>query len=283
MRKILFATDLSPLAQGALPHAVRFAGACGGELHLLTVSVLHGPTSPLVEELAGDEALQRALEEVDIDHEPVVRAVTRAVAAAPAILEYADEHDIDLIVMGSHGRRGFRRLLLGSVTEEVIRTGRWPVLTVHPVEGKVPPPSYGKILVPVDFSRASEAAIAMAADLARMFGSTLEFVHIVDIPILPELYAPVSAPVVDVKKSTDRAAERLEELAAPLRTDLSVQTDVQVGGAVHEILESARDGADLIVMPTHGYRGFDRILMGSVAEGVLRRAPCPVLTIKVES
>lgn len=280
MKIILFPTDFSEHAGLALPHAINFAAMEGAELHLLHVVVLHGAGGPRGETFAGEEEAREALDGLGEGASRVVRATRRAVAAGPAILDYAEENDVDLIVMGSHGRRGLRRMLLGSVTEEVIRSGRWPVLTVHGDPDRGPTTTnYGRIVAPVDFSSNTRAGLNLAADLARRFGAELELIHVVDVPVLPELYGPVTAPVVDVKRATDLAAGKLEELATPLRDGLNVSTDVHVGGAVGEILKAA-EGADLIVLPTHGYRGLDRALMGSVAEGVLRRAQCPVLTIK---
>lgn len=283
MKTILFPTDFSEHAKLALPHAINFAALEGAELHLLHVVVLHGPGEGSAGPFAGEEEARAALDGLGQGASRVVHATRRAVAAAPAILDYADEHEVELIVMGSHGRRGLRRMLLGSVTEEVIRAGRWPVLTVHgDPEGGPTTTNYARILAPVDFSSSTAAGLQTAVDLAERFGAELELVHVVDVPILPELYGPITAPVVDVKRATDRAAARLEELAAPLRERAAVSTDVRTGGAVHEILAAA-EGADLIVLPTHGYRGLDRALMGSVAEGVLRRASCPVMTIKTAS
>ncbi len=283
MDRILLATDFSPHANGALAHAIRFADAFEAELHLLNVLVPYGPSSPLLEEFPGEPEARAALDRVNAGTSHVVRAVARGIAAAPTILDYADEHEIDLIVMGSHGRRGVRRFLLGSVTEEVLRSGRWPVLTVHQAaKDGLPRPEYGHILAPVDFSAHTEPQVEMAAALARRFGATLELVHVVDPPIVPELYMPIAPLVVDVKRATDQAMRRLGELAEPLKEELTVGSEVLVGGSVREIMHRAKKRADLIVMPTHGYQGLDRILMGSVAEGVLRRATCPVLVLKPE-
>lgn len=280
MKRILLATDFSAHARAALAHAVRFAEAHDAELHMLNVIVPYGPSSPLVEEFPGEDEARGALEGIDVGAARVVRAVARGIAAAPTIMDYADEHDIDLIVMGSHGRRGVRRLLLGSVTEEVLRAGKWPVLTVHR-EDATDHPEYHKILVPVDFSNRTAAQLEVAADLARRFDASLELVHVVDPPIVPELYMPIAPLVVDVKQATDEAITRIEELAAPLRETVEVRGEVLVGSSVHEIMGWAKQGIDLIVMPTHGYSGLDRMLMGSVAEGILRRSECPVLVLKM--
>lgn len=284
MNRILLATDFSPHADAALPHARRFAAAFGAELHVLNVVVPYGPSSPLLEEYPGEGNARSAMESLSAEGVSVHRAVIRGIAAAPSILQYADDQDVDLIVMGSHGRRGVRRMLLGSVTEEVLRAGRWPVLTVHTDRhGEPRPAEYGRILAPVDFSKHTPVQLDMVRTLADRFSSAIDLVHVVDPPVVPELYMPIAPLVIDVEEATRTAIDKLAELAASLGDGHDVRTDVLVGGAVHEIEKWARDHADLIVMPTHGYSGLDRILMGSIAEGVIRRSECPVLVLKVAS
>ena len=87
------------------------------------------------------------------------------------------------------------------------------------------------------------------------------------------------APTLNLQEATNRAQERLAELVESL-PGVDVHTDIRIGGAATQILDASEDGVDLIVLPTHGYSGWDRLLMGSIAEGVLRRADCPVLTLK---
>ena len=182
--------------------------------------------------------------------------------------------------MGSHGRRGVRRILVGSVTEEVVREGSAPVLTVHR-ESEAPGAGYARILVPVDFSARTEAQLRLAAELAGRFDSCLDIVHVIDPPTMPDLYVPFEHMVVDIAGTTTKALEELSGLTAELSRDFEVSTEVLVGRAAPEIAEHAESsGADLIVIPTHGHSGLDRVLLGSVAEGVLRRAECPVLVLK---
>jgi len=280
MKRILFPTDLSEHAGAALPHAINLAALEGGELHVLHVMTLHGPTGALMDELTGEDHAREALDTMQTGESRVIRSVVRAISPSPAILDYADMNDVDAIVMGCHGRRGFRRFMLGSVTEEVIRAGRWPVLTVRQGPTALTATSnYGRILAPVDFSVNTAPGVSIAADLARRFSVRLDLVHVIDIPVLPEFYGPVMAPTLNLEEATNRAQERLADLAESL-PDVDVHTDIRIGGASTQILDAAEDGVDLIVLPTHGYSGWDRLLMGSVAEGVLRRADCPVLTVK---
>lgn len=281
MKRILFPTDLSEHAAAALPHAINLAALEGGELHLLHIMALHGPTSVLMEEMTGEDQAREALDSLNTGESRVIRSVTRAIAASPAILDYADMNDIDAIVMGCHGRRGFRRLMMGSVTEEVIRVGRWPVLTVRSgPQSLVATANYSRILAPVDFSVNTANGVAVAADLARRFSARLDLVHVIDIPVLPEFYGPIMAPSLNLEQAMSRAQERISETVESLGPDLDVHSDIRVGGAATQILEAAEDDCDLIVIPTHGYSGWDRLLLGSVAENVLRRADCPVLTLK---
>ncbi len=121
----------------------------------------------------------------------------------------------------------------------------------------------GDVLFPTDFSAASEVAALVASEMARQQGVRLHIVHVVP-------------PVTDPWDS----AERLERAAAGLGKDLRVETALLSGRVAHQIIGYARDkGVGLIVLGTHGRTGVSRALLGSVAESVVRLAPCPVLTV----
>ena len=288
IEKILFATDLSECANQALPHAIRFAELHQAELHMLHVLVLHGADLPdRSEPYPGEEEARRVLEEASSQAGGrVVHALTRGFSAAPAILEYADDADIDLIVMGSHGRRGVRRMLLGSVAEEVVRTSDRPVLTIRRRKGAEAAEhvEIHRILVPVDFSKHGRQALEYARALAGTYGAEIHLLHSVDIPVYPDFYVPVSISGLDMAKLRERSHERLERLAKEsfgVEPDLRVRVDVGVGRPVGEIVEYAESHEiDLIIIPTHGLTGVERALLGSVTSGVIRRAPCSVLTTK---
>lgn len=283
IRRILFPTDFSDCAQGALPHAVHLAELHEADLQLLHVIVLHGTsTLEAIEPFPGEESAKGALEATTSGRSGgrVTHHVARAIAAAPAILDHADAHDVDLIVLGSHGRRGIRRLLLGSVAEEVLREAGCPVLIVR--EEKEPPArvEVKRILVPVDFSKQTALALGYAHEMAVTFGAALDLLHVIEVPTYPDFYIPFSAALETTAVRKD-AQERLEALAEPMRSTHEVGTHVKVGRTATEVTDFAeRAGHDLIVLPSHGYSGLERVLLGSVAEGVLRRTPCPVLTVK---
>lgn len=134
-----------------------------------------------------------------------------------------------------------------------------------------------RILHPTDFSDLSRPAFELACSLARDFGARLVVCHITPPPVA----AVVEGMVVDVPAGeSEQTRTRLEQVK-PTDTSIKVVHRLEVGDAVREIVRLAdEEKADLIVMGTHGRGGVSRLLMGSVAEGVMRRAPCPVLTLK---
>jgi nucleotide-binding universal stress UspA family protein len=145
---------------------------------------------------------------------------------------------------------------------------------------------FRKILVPVDFSTHSARAVEVAADLARRYEGSLEVVHVFD-PMaypLPDGYVMFTRPQLDEMFARFDAELARYEKAALAAGAPRVQTHVRQGPCAGEICNFAQEGAfDLIVMGTHGRRGLNRMLLGSVAERVLRTAPCPVLTIRAEA
>ena len=141
------------------------------------------------------------------------------------------------------------------------------------------------ILVPVDFSPHAERAFSFAATLAQRFGAKLSLLHVVEDPFLTgawnnEIYVPnvvelLENLIADAGKRLEAFQKEAEGLC------LVADTTVTKGRPAHAIVEFAKEGGfDLIVMGTHGRTGVSHIVMGSVAEGVLRRAPCPVLTVR---
>ena len=146
------------------------------------------------------------------------------------------------------------------------------------------PESITRILVPVDFSAHSERAVRYAATLAGQVGASVEVMHVVDDPFTSPAFAEVYVPnVPDLLQSMiDSATERLELLKEGMFPHgADVTTTVFVGRPAYAIVEHAQSGGfDLIVMGTHGRTGLTHILLGSVAERVVRLAPCAVLTVR---
>jgi universal stress protein A len=157
------------------------------------------------------------------------------------------------------------------------------------VEVEVPVPAVTRVLVPIDFSPSSRAALEYATFLAGRLGAELEVLHVWEPPgyvgpdtlaLLP--VAPGQPGWEQTRGEVQREVERFLAKGAARPKQLSVR--VEAGEPSDTILQIARDGgADLIVMGTHGRTGLSRLLIGSVAEAVLRRSTCPVLTVRVPS
>lgn len=290
--RILFPTDFSDCASHALPHTLRLARSFRSEIHILHALVLHdadpGNAAHPLPDVEGLYQLLEAQAESQLsqavqDHGEELtfrRAQLRSLSAASAILEYAAEHSIDLITLGTHGRRGLRRLLLGSVAEEVVRLAPCPVLTV-PERAGATPDRVERILVPVDFSEHARLALTFATELAAIYGAGLDLLHVIDQVVYPDFYPPLIPPIEAARNELQaRSEEKLAELLAQV-PQAKGTTHVGWGQPYPEIVHLAEQlPADLIVLASHGLTGFRHMLLGSVAEQVVRAAPCPVFTLK---
>ena len=296
IQSILLPRDFSSASDQALRHALDLARDTGATLHLLYASVLHEDPFAAVAEKTGspDEKIKERLSKDPegrpltnlVDGLKVETAVERDIAAAPAILSYADDHDIDTIVMGTHGRRGVRRMLLGSVAEEVVRRASCPVLTVRGMDGEdtADDLSVRSILVPIDFSIHSREALRNARELAAHYGARLDLLHVVEERLPPAFYVGGVGSIYDVEPDIEEKARKKMksfylETGGPDVSEIAYHAEP--GQPAKHITEFAgEEGADMIVMSTHGLTGMEHFFMGSVAEKVVRRAPVPVFTIK---
>ncbi|MEM6456946.1 MAG: universal stress protein [Acidobacteriota bacterium] len=299
IERILVPMDFSDDAHEALRHAIALAEHHGAEIHLLHVVVLLGQDPPDATAVATPylaDAMSRMEEDAASQLRTLVAdqaagAITilerfrRDIAPGPAILADAARESIDLIVMGTHGRRGVRRFLLGSVTEEVVRQAPCPVLTVRRDEAAPRTlPEIAKIVVPYDFSDDAERALQTALELPTADTHQVDLVHVVEPPMDPDVYVPLhdryqayhfSALAEEVRKAMGKRLNALDLGSAPIETHVlheSAPTGVTDFAREHE--------ADLIVIASHGLTGLRRFLLGSVTEKVLRLAHCPVLVLR---
>jgi universal stress protein A len=138
------------------------------------------------------------------------------------------------------------------------------------------------VLVPVDFSPPSEAALIYALKLAQLVGAAVYACHIIPTPhVLDALYERGFTPPESVKRIAQKARKRIKEIAEAQETTVPLRIHCKEGEAAEHILQQAETlKADLIVIGTHGRSGVERFFLGSVAETVIRRAPCPVLTVR---
>lgn len=291
-QSILLPTDFSTGAAAALAHGVTLASRSGATVRLLHVHLLGG-TAPAPPGGNPDSTElrkrlirhgRRALDILDAagDRPTLEADIRHAGAAAPAIVRYARQHNVDLIVMGTHGRRGFRRFLLGSVAEEVLRLAPCPVWTVPVSTDPLAVPVLDPIVVPFDGSDDAQGALRVAADLARVFNGTLSVVQVITPPIEPNLGVPVYGWGPANAQAIERATHAVEAHVEPLRSaGLEITVTVILGYAALGILEHAEAiGARLIVIGSHGLTGVRRFLLGSTAARVVRGSSCPVLTLR---
>ncbi len=213
-----------------------------------------------------------------------VRTMVTVGGAAHGILDAAEKLPASLIVMGTHGASGFERLMLGSVTEKVLRKANCPVLVV-PRRADAPggkPIVFRRILCAVDFSPCSRRAVSYALSLAEEAGGALTFLHVVE-GFDDEPLTTAHFNIAEYRQHLRRAAEeRLGDLVpSETRSWCECRTTVRAGKPYREILEAARSmEADLIVVGVRGRNAVDLALFGSTTNQVVRGAECPVLTVR---
>jgi nucleotide-binding universal stress UspA family protein len=198
--------------------------------------------------------------------------------AFDAILEKANQLKPDLIVMGTHGRTGFGKLLMGSNAEKVLRHAPCNVLTVKAGARLPENGHFQRLLVPVDFSEWSGRALDAARTLASQGEASLRLLHVIE-PIPPMYYAGNIASRFQL--DTDLRG-RIDANLRQWSGDIpGAQISVTEGSAAVEIARAAENaGVDLVVMSTRGLIGLTHVLVGSVTERVCRFATVPVLTVK---
>lgn len=289
VRSILFPTDGSTCAEFAHAHAAFLAHQFDAELHVLHVVEAHMRTLDDLSQLVEIEE-QDILEQLHAplpsttsgpDEARIHRAKRTDASAAEGVLTYAADEDIDLIVMGTHGRRGMDRLLMGSIAEEVVRLSPCPTLTVCGKKQPTPDRDINRILVPMGLSEHTESLFAHARAIGATYGARLDLVHVIERAAFPSVYG-VDAPSTDDAAVERRVRDALEPYVEAAQ-DMDVDATITVlrGHPAVALLDMLDDAAiDLVTIATHGRTGLQRLVMGSVAEKVVRMAPCPVFTVK---
>jgi nucleotide-binding universal stress UspA family protein len=273
---ILHPTDFSEPAGRAFQLAASLARSQRAQLLVLHVPEPEAlefrpqPGAPPVEQIA--QRLERLRSEA-----PGAAVELRIIPGDPVeeILKTARETGCALIVMGTLGLTGLARLLLGSVAEQVVRKAPCPVMTVKAPAAAAP---VRTILYPTDFSKPCEEAFRVACDLAKDSSARLLVLHVAIPPAIAPTHMPMPVPLPeDHQEKLTELLHRLQASAPDVRMDCRVAK----GDAAAGILDAAQDTpCELLVMGTHGRTGLGRAFMGSVAEQVLRTAPCPVITVR---
>jgi nucleotide-binding universal stress UspA family protein len=209
--------------------------------------------------------------------------------AVGEILDEARNLPADMVVMGTHGRSGFARWFLGSVTEKVMRRAPCPVLTVPPLaEGLHPQGASlcGRILCPLDFSGPSDHALRYALSLAQESRSEIVLLHVLEWPLEEQAGGePAWLDLTEYRRRLDEDARERLQTAVPeeARAWCQAEEQVAVGKAGREILRAAEErGSDLIVMGVRGRTAADLAVFGSTTQHVVRGARCPVMVIHTD-
>jgi nucleotide-binding universal stress UspA family protein len=295
MQRILCPTDFSDFSRRALEHATALARWYEARLTVLYVSSLAPSVAgfpPMVSPITLEPlSRERLLEELRTFAGPASSAGVQCdytVREGPAAAEIAEEARAgaaDLIVIGTHGRSGFERLVLGSVTEKLLRKAPCPVLTVSkPAEDAPPrqPPELRHIVCPLDFSTPAREALAYALSLAERAKARLTLLYVLEWPDKDLGHPPFDVPGYRRYLEENARRELREAVPASARDWCDVRERVAVGKPAREILQlAAGESADLIVMGVHGHNVLDRLFFGSTAHQVVRAATCPVLTVRV--
>ena len=281
------------MAESALPTARSLVARSGGTIRLLSVhdvgwamatgerfdSTRHRTEAYLAGVKTG----------LELRGTPVT-AVVRNGYVVHEILREAEAWGADLIVLATHGRGGFSRFWLGSVADQCIRRAHRPVLLSRPPEPdqqdhRAPFP-VTRIVVPVDQSELSEAALGPAVTVATLFRATVALVQVIDARAVPEdsfLTEPLELDHSLLEAKRESSLAYLERLAAFLRSQGVEATTHVIAHASPGAAIVAEAGGDLVVMATHARTGLSRVFLGSVTDQVVRGALGPVLVVPPET
>jgi nucleotide-binding universal stress UspA family protein len=281
---VLYPTDLSDASLPAFRYAVALARWYGAQLTVLHVVPNFDPADPDVQDLPAEavRAQMARLLPADLTEGVAVTFAVREGGTATSIVEQAVETRADLIVIGTHGRSGFNRLLMGSIAEKVLRHAPCPVLTIPSAASSTEEPSFRRVLCPVDFSPASEQAVGFALDLARQAAGTVTLLNVVEWLAEEQPVADADFDVTAIREQMARKArERLQALVSgESRTECEIEETVTFGRAHREVVRlAAEQQDDLIVMGAQGRGGVGLALFGSTTQQVVRSAACPVLVV----
>lgn len=294
IKKILVASDLSKRAEYALARAFLLAGELNANLEALHVVPASG-----LEDHSGPPSSEESEPFVGQLMEPAQKELGRQVSVLGgkipvqanihvepgkdfvSIIRYARRIHADLIIIGAHGKGFIKEAFLGTTAERIIRKGDRPILVVK----RPPEATYRRVLVPVDFSEACREAFRHALLLAP--GARFHILHVYE--IRGEKRAGIPGTKKDImamyhKMAAGHAHDQIDRFLQECHSDSRrIEKSVENGQAASQILKKALQWrADLIAIGTHGRTGLPHILLGSVAEHVLRRTKCDILTGRPE-
>lgn len=280
LKNILFATDFSDYSRQALPYVVNLARKFNSTIylcHVVTPSQLIIGAPEAAPFLYEAQHKRSGEELTEVARLPEFKGLNTKAVLASGILEdellkAINENQIDLIVVGTHGRTGIRRLMLGSVAEQICRIATCPVLTVGPDVGFTEKTAFRRILVPTDFSDESTEILPYVLDLAREYNAAITFLHVI----------PMDAAVnINAHLLADDARRTLKRVFGKECGDEKPQFLIEFGHPAEAILRAAVENkSDLIAMGIRHAFAPGIHLRSGVAYQVMAAATCPVLTVR---
>jgi nucleotide-binding universal stress UspA family protein len=297
---ILCPLDLSEVSAHAIEQATAFAGWYHAKLTVLHVHVprpplaldpygVAAPPDPESAEMVRVREAAHSTAAPAIDAKVDVEVVVEVGDPTAAILARAGGIGMGMLVMGTHGASGFQHLVLGSVTEKVLRRARCPVLTVPPRMHAAAALPFQRILCPIDFSDSSLSALEWTWSLALESGAMVTLLHVIEwpwneppAPPFDKLPEHEARQLLAFRKAAEASSRQQLQSLVPnnLRDRCASEPLVRHGKAHREVLAAAEGHADLIVMGVHGRNVVDLTLFGSTTNQVVRSASCPVLTVR---
>ncbi|MBW2708257.1 MAG: universal stress protein [Deltaproteobacteria bacterium] len=292
IKTIVCTTDFSDFSNRAVPFGVALAKEFGAKLYLCHVIDLssvamygEGFSDPLMLESKireyAHEHLQDLIGDADIDWE----SLTSVGHTADEITRIAKEKGADLVVSATHGRSGLKRLILGSVTERLMRTLPCPMYIVRSLEREPSAPVMAevrlrKILVGCDFSADSDLAIQYGVSLAQEFQTELYLAHVLE----PTVYKDMLARAVDPDREglREKLTQKLKGMVPEeAKQWCTPETLLLAGHPSDELVKYAVvNEMDLIVLGVRGHSVMESLLVGSTTDRVVRQVPCPVLSVR---
>ncbi len=294
LKKIMCTTDFSDYSNHAVSYAAALAREFQAKLFLchivdVTSAAVYGDALPAIQvqqsamTAYAQEQLQQLLKDRDVDSEPIVSVGH----ASTEIARIAADKGVDLVVSATQGRKGLKRLILGSVTERLMRTVPCPMLIVRSPEQGLPVPAekvlqIRRILTAYDFSPDSALAFQYGLSLAQEFQSELHLLHVIE----PTVYEDILKPPKESGEKVEQAlGRRLKEQLTSMVPDEAKSwcnpVTTLLAGHPHEKITqyAVLYDIDMIVMGVRGTSLVEGLLLGSTTDRVVRHAPCPVLSV----
>ena len=279
--QILFPTDGSEPAESALEYALEVATEHDATLNILNVADTTRDSLTQIQgevvdslEKEGERIVEEAAERA---RERDISVTTATVQGVPSssIGEYSDRIGVDLIVMATHGRKGLKRALIGSVTERVVRTAEVPVITISPRSERRGRYPCENLLVPIDGSSGADAALRSGIAIAERTDTTLHLLYVVETASL----GLDARSILQQKELTAQANETLEAATARASDSVDViESQVVAGTPAKEIRRYIQENdIGLAVLGTHGETDFSRYMLGGVSSKLIRSAEIPVM------